>query len=82
MLEVHFITSRDESLSDFPPLRVGLTNRKYPVVVASGLVENASQPSMAIDVCGNDDDYFFKECVLLWNSCIVIGVGHQLTFVP
>jgi hypothetical protein len=81
MLEAHLITAQDEMPLNVPHLHVGLTNRKYPIVVASVLVEKASNPVMTISVYGNDDDYFFKQSVLLWNTYIVIGVGHQVTFV-
>jgi hypothetical protein len=81
MIEVHFISVWDELSSGIPYLRVGLTDRKYPAVAARVLIEDDSQPVMAIDVCGNQDDYFFKQSVLLWNNWVVVGVGHQVTLV-
>src|SRR5262245_30593538 len=71
----------DRTLLDVPRISVGLTNQKHLCVVTRVLVESANQPLLTINVCGNNDDYFFKEDALVWKHCVVIGVGHQVTFI-
>jgi hypothetical protein len=81
MLQVHLIDFLDVTQLDLPHLNVGLTNRKYPFVIASVLVENQGQAVMTIAVCGNPDGYFFRETALLWKAHVVVGAGHQVMLV-
>lgn len=36
---------------------------------------------MTIDVFGNPDHYFFRKEALEWKQYIIVGIGHQVTFV-